>query len=100
MLHREQKALLIAAVLAQARLLAAARRAAELLLDEVAAHLDAVRRGAVRRNWRWAPRPGSPARTRRCSRRSATTRNSCACATRRSPGRRTAAGRTANGMSK
>lgn len=44
----EQKALLIAIVLANARLLAAERGAAPLLLlDEVAAHLDAVRREAL-----------------------------------------------------
>jgi DNA replication and repair protein RecF len=44
----EQKALLLAILLAQARLLAAARGAAPLmLLDEVAAHLDAERRGAL-----------------------------------------------------
>lgn len=44
----EQKALLIAILLAQARLLAAAHGAAPLmLLDEVAAHLDAERRAAL-----------------------------------------------------
>lgn len=44
----EQKALLIAVVLANARLLAAERGAAPLLLlDEVAAHLDAERRAAL-----------------------------------------------------
>jgi DNA replication and repair protein RecF len=44
----EQKALLLAILLAQARLLAAARGAAPLmLLDEVAAHLDAERRAAL-----------------------------------------------------
>lgn len=44
----EQKALLIAIVLANARLLAAERGAAPLLLlDEVAAHLDAERREAL-----------------------------------------------------
>jgi DNA replication and repair protein RecF len=44
----EQKALLLAILLAQARLLAAARGAAPLLLlDEVAAHLDAERRTAL-----------------------------------------------------
>lgn len=44
----EQKALLIAVVLAQARLQAAVRGAPPvLLLDEVAAHLDAVRRAAL-----------------------------------------------------
>ncbi|NYZ16767.1 DNA replication/repair protein RecF [Azospirillum sp. RWY-5-1] len=44
----EQKALLIAIVLANARLLAAERGAAPLLLlDEVAAHLDAERRAAL-----------------------------------------------------
>ena len=44
----EQKALLIAIVLAQARLQRAVRGAAPLLLfDEVAAHLDAVRRAAL-----------------------------------------------------
>ncbi len=44
----EQKALLIAIVLANARLLAAERGAAPiLLLDEVAAHLDADRRDAL-----------------------------------------------------
>jgi DNA replication and repair protein RecF len=44
----EQKALLIAIVLAHARLQAALRdRAPLLLLDEVAAHLDPARRGAL-----------------------------------------------------
>jgi DNA replication and repair protein RecF len=44
----EQKALLLSAVLAHARLLAAARDSAPvLLLDEVAAHLDADRRAAL-----------------------------------------------------
>ncbi len=44
----EQKALLIGLVLAQARLLAGLTgRAPLLLLDEVAAHLDAARRGAL-----------------------------------------------------
>jgi DNA replication and repair protein RecF len=44
----EQKALLLAILLAQARLLAAARGTAPLmLLDEVAAHLDAERRAAL-----------------------------------------------------
>ena len=44
----EQKALLISIVLAVARLLTVARGAAPvLLLDEVAAHLDAVRRAAL-----------------------------------------------------
>ena len=44
----EQKALLLAILLAQARLLAAARGAAPLmLLDEIAAHLDAERRAAL-----------------------------------------------------
>jgi DNA replication and repair protein RecF len=44
----EQKALLISILLAQARLLAAARGAAPLmLLDEIAAHLDAERRTAL-----------------------------------------------------
>ena len=44
----EQKALLIAILLAHARLQAAARDAAPiLLLDEVAAHLDAPRRRAL-----------------------------------------------------
>ncbi|MEX0814578.1 MAG: DNA replication/repair protein RecF [Dongiaceae bacterium] len=44
----EQKALLISVVLAQARLQAAVRGAPPvLLLDEVAAHLDAVRRAAL-----------------------------------------------------
>ncbi len=44
----EQKALLLSILLAQARLLAAARGAAPLmLLDEVAAHLDAERRAAL-----------------------------------------------------
>jgi DNA replication and repair protein RecF len=44
----EQKALLIAILLAQARLQRAVRGEAPLLLlDEVAAHLDAVRRGAL-----------------------------------------------------
>ena len=44
----EQKALLLAILLAQARLLAASRGAAPLmLLDEVAAHLDAERRAAL-----------------------------------------------------
>jgi DNA replication and repair protein RecF len=44
----EQKALLISIVLAHARLLAAERGFAPLvLLDEVAAHLDAARRGAL-----------------------------------------------------
>jgi DNA replication and repair protein RecF len=44
----EQKTLLLAILLAQARLLAAARGAAPLLLlDEVAAHLDAERRAAL-----------------------------------------------------
>ena len=44
----EQKALLLAILLAQARLLAAARgRAPLMLLDEVAAHLDAERRAAL-----------------------------------------------------
>jgi DNA replication and repair protein RecF len=44
----EQKALLVAIVLAQARLQAAARgHAPILLLDEVAAHLDAERRAAL-----------------------------------------------------
>jgi DNA replication and repair protein RecF len=46
----EQKALLVAIVLANARLLAAERGAAPiLLLDEVAAHLDADRRSALYR---------------------------------------------------
>ena len=55
----EQKALLIAIVLAHARLMAAERgRAPLILLDEVAAHLDAERRdGAVRRD-PGAGRPG------------------------------------------
>ena len=44
----EQKALLLAILLAQARLLAAQRGAAPImLLDEVAAHLDAERRAAL-----------------------------------------------------
>jgi DNA replication and repair protein RecF len=44
----EQKALLIAIVLAEARLQAVRRRAVPvLLLDEVAAHLDARRRDAL-----------------------------------------------------
>ncbi len=43
----EQKALLIAILLAQARLLAAAGQAPLLLLDEVAAHLDRTRRLAL-----------------------------------------------------
>ena len=44
----EQKALLIAIVLAYARLIAAQRGAAPvLLLDEITAHLDATRRGAL-----------------------------------------------------
>ncbi|HLI21384.1 MAG TPA: DNA replication and repair protein RecF, partial [Stellaceae bacterium] len=44
----EQKALLLSILLAQARLIAAARGAAPLmLLDEVAAHLDAERRTAL-----------------------------------------------------
>ena len=45
----EQKALLLGLVLAHARMLAASERqgAPILLLDEVAAHLDAVRRGAL-----------------------------------------------------
>ena len=44
----EQKALLISVVLAQARLQAAVRGAPPvLLLDEVAAHLDAARRTAL-----------------------------------------------------
>ena len=44
----EQKALLLAILLAQARLLAASRGTAPLmLLDEVAAHLDAERRAAL-----------------------------------------------------
>jgi DNA replication and repair protein RecF len=44
----EQKALLIAIVLAYARLIAARRGAAPvLLLDEITAHLDAVRRSAL-----------------------------------------------------
>jgi DNA replication and repair protein RecF len=44
----EQKALLIAIVLAYARLIAARRGAAPvLLLDEITAHLDAARRGAL-----------------------------------------------------
>jgi DNA replication and repair protein RecF len=44
----EQKALLVAIVLAHARLVAAERgRAPLLLLDEIAAHLDAARRAAL-----------------------------------------------------
>src|SRR4029077_18575692 len=44
----EQKALLLAILLAQARLLASQRGAAPImLLDEVAAHLDAERRAAL-----------------------------------------------------
>lgn len=45
----EQKALLLGLVLAHARMLAAGERGSApiLLLDEVAAHLDAVRRGAL-----------------------------------------------------
>jgi DNA replication and repair protein RecF len=44
----EQKALLIAVILAQARLLASERGSAPvMLLDEVAAHLDDERRGAL-----------------------------------------------------
>jgi DNA replication and repair protein RecF len=43
----EQKALLISLILANARALAADRRAPLLLLDEVAAHLDAGRRAAL-----------------------------------------------------
>ncbi|MGE4058330.1 MAG: DNA replication/repair protein RecF [Sphingomonadales bacterium] len=43
----EQKALLVAVVLADARLQAAHRGAPLLLLDEVAAHLDATRREAL-----------------------------------------------------
>lgn len=44
----EQKAMLISLVLAHARLLMARRRAAPvLLLDELVAHLDAARRGAL-----------------------------------------------------
>ncbi|MFC7542891.1 hypothetical protein ACFQU2_30255 [Siccirubricoccus deserti] len=43
----EQKALLVAVVLAHAALIATARGFALLLLDEVAAHLDALRREAL-----------------------------------------------------
>ncbi|MDA0998831.1 MAG: DNA replication and repair protein RecF, partial [Proteobacteria bacterium] len=43
----EQKALMITLVLAHARMQAAAERRPVLLLDEIAAHLDANRRGAL-----------------------------------------------------
>ena len=69
----EQKALLIAILLAQARLQRAMRGEPPLLLlDEVAAHLDAA---AAPRCSRCSPgstaRPGSPAPMPRCSRRCA-----------------------------